>query len=200
MMSSEQNLVALGEKRVRLQVPGYTDFSREFVFLPQISSYWCSRALGPASPTRFTSSAPPPPPLVWVLHQESGAMAAGLWGAAALPVDSHIKSYSLHITQSHRQGQSSSVCGIPMRGGALGNKLLKIQLRETFPTDPGGATTCQTSKPGHKCETFHVVLILDRLHPNTESFQVNYSVTLLKALVSNANRANANCWLSERVD
>lgn len=126
-------------------------------------------------------------------------MAAGLWGAAALPVDNHIKSYSLHRTQSHRQEQSS-VCGIPMRGGALGNKLLKIQLRETFPTDPGGATTCQKSKPGRKCETFHVVLILDGLRPNTESFQVNYSVPLLKLLVSNANRANANCWLSERVD
>lgn len=70
-----------------------------------------------------------------------------------------------------------------MRGGALGSKLLKIQSRETFLTDPGGATTCQKSKPAHKCETSQVVLILERLHPDTESFQVNYSITLLKPLV-----------------
>lgn len=70
-----------------------------------------------------------------------------------------------------------------MRGGAPGSKLLKTQWRETFLTHPGGATTCQRSKPGHKCETFQVVLILERLHPNTESSQVNYSTTLLKLLV-----------------
>lgn len=51
--------------------------------------------------------------VVSIHHQESGGGAelcprsvAGLWGAAGLPVDSHIKSYSLHrntIIQEERE-------------------------------------------------------------------------------------------------
>lgn len=95
----------------------------------------------------------PPPSLVSVQHQEPGAgLGAGLRGAAALPVDSHIKSYSQPRTQSYRQRESSSVCGILMRreeGG--GGQTLKDTVGGSLPDPPRSLDP----SPGHEDRSSH---------------------------------------------